>query len=107
MVRLNNGEAVVVVQNAEPDLYPQPTGPVFIRAIGNSYRVMPNPGLPPELCNPGPLLALAPVSAGMTMSYSLPGAYTGSGAVIYQHYRAGGIASTAGYEGKGPLIGYK
>jgi hypothetical protein len=87
-VMLNNGEAVVVVQDAVPDLYgAPPNGPVFIRVVGNSYRVMPNTGLPPGLCAQGPLQTIqASYPNDVTLSY------LGSGGVVYMHYPPRGIA---------------
>lgn len=89
-VRLNNGEAVVVVQNAEPTLYgAPPAGPVFIRAVGNSYRVMPNtPPLPRELCTRGPLQT---VQAAYPNDVTLV-SYLGSGGLLQMHYPPGGMA---------------
>jgi hypothetical protein len=93
IVRLDNGGGpVVVVQNALPELYgvPPTAGPVVVRAVGNSYRVMPDQGLPRELCARGPLQtqpSLASYPSGVTHSFP------GSGGVVYMHYPSGGIGT--------------
>ena len=92
-VLLNGREAVIVVQNDVPTLYPNdagmvPPNPVVVRVVGNSGRVM-NNRLPPGLCTQGPLQTQLPVVAdGVTLSY------LGSGGVVYMHYRQGGISTS-------------
>jgi len=92
---LHNGTAVIVVQNDLPALYP-PVNPspgtgVVVRVVGSSARVMPNPGLPPQLCTPGPLqiqpAVLASYPSGMTHSF------VGAGGVVYMHYPSGGMGT--------------
>jgi hypothetical protein len=98
-VLLNNGAAVVVMQNDPlPQLYPNevnlPTAPpntaVVVRVVGNSGRVM-NNQLPPGLCTQGSLQIQPPVLAsypsGMTHSF------LASGGVVYMHYPSGGLGT--------------
>ena len=81
-----NGTAVIVVQNDLPQLYPNvPLGPVVVRVVGSSGRVMPRN--PAEPCSQTPLQTVVAYSSDVTHSF------LGAGGVVYMHYPSGGIAT--------------
>jgi hypothetical protein len=87
--------AVIVVQNDLPQLYPNDVGmvpntPVAVRVVGNSGRVMRRTGA--EQCAQTPL-QITPQAPVVAYSSDVTHSFLGAGGVVYMHYPSGGIGT--------------